>query len=50
MALAELTLITAQTARRYHIAEPSGPAPSHHVTTFGALEPTGLRLRATPRA
>ncbi|MGP3974389.1 cytochrome P450 [Streptomyces sp. 8N114] len=49
MALAELTLLTAETARRYHLSEPAGPAPSHQVTTFGALTPAGLRLRATRR-
>ncbi|MEU7135481.1 cytochrome P450 [Streptomyces sp. NPDC046261] len=49
MAMAELTLITAETARRYHLHEPPGPGPSHQVTTDGALVPAGLRLRATPR-
>lgn len=50
MALAELTLIAAETARRYHLSEPPGPVPSHRIATFGALTPVGLRLRATPRS
>ncbi|MDJ1137314.1 cytochrome P450 [Streptomyces iconiensis] len=49
MALAILTLLTAETARRHHLSEPPGPEPSHRVTTFGALTPNDLRLRATPR-
>ncbi|WP_229924871.1 cytochrome P450 [Streptomyces sulfonofaciens] len=49
LALAELTLITAETARRLHLHEPPGPAAGHRVDTLGALTPTGLRLRATPR-
>ncbi len=49
MAMAELTLIAAEVARRYRLREPPGPEPSHQVTTDGALTPTGLRLLATPR-
>ncbi|MFF4396975.1 cytochrome P450 [Streptomyces sp. NPDC001480] len=49
LAMAMLTLLTAQTARRYHLSEPPGPEPSHQVTTFEGLTTAGLRLRATPR-
>ncbi|MGW8955641.1 cytochrome P450 [Streptomyces sp. NPDC055709] len=49
MTMAELTLITAETARRYRLHEPDGPNPSHQATTFGALTPTNLRLLATRR-
>jgi cytochrome P450 len=49
LAMAMLTLLTAQTARRYHLSEPPGPGPSHQVTTLEGLAPVGLRLRATLR-
>ncbi|MFE7526487.1 cytochrome P450 [Kitasatospora sp. NPDC057542] len=49
LAMAVLTLLTAQTARRYHVSEPPGPEPGYQVTTFGGLAPDGLRLRATSR-
>ncbi|MEV7184569.1 cytochrome P450 [Kitasatospora sp. NPDC093102] len=49
LAMAVLTLLTAQTARRYHVSEPPGPEPGYHVTTFGGLATEGLRLRATSR-
>ncbi|MFG2846126.1 hypothetical protein ACGF12_23590 [Kitasatospora sp. NPDC048296] len=47
--MAMLTLLTAQTARRYHVSEPPRPEPSYRLTTFGGLTPVGLRLRATSR-
>ncbi|MEU9452424.1 cytochrome P450 [Streptomyces sp. NPDC048277] len=49
LAMAMLTLLTAQTARRYHLSEPPGPEPAYQVTTFEGLTTAGLRLRATPR-
>ncbi|MGW1754576.1 cytochrome P450 [Streptomyces mirabilis] len=49
LAMAMLTLLTAQTARRYHVSEPPGPEPSYQVTTFVGLATVGLRLRATVR-
>ncbi|MFS4092417.1 cytochrome P450 [Streptomyces sp. AF1A] len=49
LAMAMLTLLTAQTARRRRLSEPPGPDPSHQVTTFEGLAPAGLRLRAVPR-
>ncbi|MFE7332063.1 cytochrome P450 [Streptomyces sp. NPDC057565] len=50
LAMAMLTLLTAQTARCYHLSEPPGPEPSHQVTTFEGLTTAGLRLRATLRS
>ncbi|AWW38504.1 cytochrome P450 [Streptomyces cadmiisoli] len=49
LAMAMLTLLTAQTARRHHLSEPPGPEPGFEVTTFEGLATVGLRLRATPR-
>ncbi|MFE9559183.1 cytochrome P450 [Streptomyces sp. NPDC006692] len=49
LAMAMLTLMTAQTARRYHLSEPPGPEPSYQVTTLEGLAAAGLRLRATLR-
>ncbi|MEV7386783.1 cytochrome P450 [Streptomyces sp. NPDC091215] len=49
LAMAMLTLVTAQTARRHQLSEPPGPEPSHQVTTFVGLATAGLRLRATLR-
>lgn len=49
LAMAMLTLLTAQTARRYHLSEPPGPEPGYRVTTFEGLATVGLRLRATER-
>ncbi|MBW8799396.1 MAG: cytochrome P450 [Streptomyces sp.] len=49
LAMAMLTLLTAQTARRHHLSEPPGPQPSHQVATLEGLATVGLRLRATPR-
>ncbi|MEU9346849.1 cytochrome P450 [Streptomyces sp. NPDC048278] len=49
LAMAMLTLLTAQTARRYHLSEPPGPEPGYRVTTLEGLAPVGLRLRATSR-
>jgi cytochrome P450 len=49
LAMAMLTLLTAQTARRQRLSEPPGPEPSHQVTTFEGLATAGLRLRATLR-
>jgi cytochrome P450 len=49
LAMAMLTLLTAQTARRRRLSEPPGPDPSHQVTTFEGLATVGLRLRAVPR-
>ncbi|MES4888884.1 cytochrome P450 [Streptomyces sp. NPDC096012] len=49
LAMAMLTLLTAQTARRHHLSEPPGPEPAFQVTTFEGLTPVGLRLRATLR-
>ncbi len=49
VAMAELTLIAAETARRQCLREPPGSGPSHRVTTWGGLAPDGLRLRAVPR-
>ncbi|MFB7222630.1 cytochrome P450, partial [Streptomyces sp. NPDC056227] len=50
LAMAMLTLLTAQTARCYHLSEPPGPEPSYRVTTFEGLTTVGLRLRATLRS
>ncbi|MFD9279180.1 cytochrome P450 [Streptomyces mirabilis] len=50
LAMAMLTLLTAQTARRYHLSEPPGPEPGYQVTTFVGLATVGLRLRATVRS
>ncbi|MEU7423224.1 cytochrome P450 [Streptomyces sp. NPDC040750] len=50
LAMAMLTLLTAQTARRYHLSEPPGPEPGYQVTTFQGLATVGLRLRATSRS
>ncbi|MEV6162002.1 cytochrome P450 [Streptomyces sp. NPDC052052] len=50
LAMAMLTLLTAQTARRHHVSEPPGPEPSYRLTTFGGLATDGLRLRATLRS
>ncbi|MFE9612194.1 cytochrome P450 [Streptomyces sp. NPDC006012] len=50
LAMAMLTLLTAQTARRYRLGEPPGPEPGYQVTTFGGLATVGLRLRATLRS
>ncbi|UXY27551.1 cytochrome P450 [Streptomyces sp. HUAS TT20] len=50
LAMAMLTLLTAQTARRYHLSEPAGPEPSYQVATFEGLATVGLRLRATVRS
>ncbi|MEV8456577.1 cytochrome P450 [Streptomyces sp. NPDC052095] len=49
LAMAMLTLLTAQTAHRYHVSEPPGPEPGYQVTTFEGLATAGLRLRATVR-
>ncbi|MGY5045830.1 cytochrome P450 [Streptomyces sp. 900105755] len=49
LAMAMLTLLTAQTARCYHLSEPAGPEPGYQVTTLEGLAPVGLRLRATAR-
>ncbi|MFF5147431.1 cytochrome P450 [Streptomyces sp. NPDC013157] len=49
LAMAMLTLLTAQTARRYHLSEPPGPEPSYQVTTLEGLATVGLRLRASSR-
>ncbi|WP_330335951.1 cytochrome P450 [Streptomyces sp. NBC_00557] len=49
LAMAMLTLLTAQTARRYDVSEPPGPEPSYQVTTLEGLAPVGLRLRADLR-
>ncbi|MFB7115466.1 cytochrome P450 [Streptomyces sp. NPDC056190] len=49
LAMAMLTLLTAQTARCYHVSEPPGPEPGYQVTTFEGLATAGLRLRATVR-
>ncbi|MEU4039908.1 cytochrome P450 [Streptomyces collinus] len=49
LAMAMLTLLTAQTARRHRLSEPPGVQPSHRVTTFEGLATAGLRLRAVPR-
>ncbi|MFE7044125.1 cytochrome P450 [Streptomyces atratus] len=50
LAMTMLTLLTAQTARCYHLSEPPGPEPSYQVTTFEGLATVGLRLRATLRS
>ncbi|MFG2855546.1 cytochrome P450 [Streptomyces mirabilis] len=50
LAMAMLTLLTAQTARRYQLSEPPGPEPSYQVTTLEGLATVGLRLRATLRS
>ncbi|MFI1761646.1 cytochrome P450 [Streptomyces sp. NPDC020800] len=50
LAMAMLTLLTAQTARRYDVSEPSGPEPGYQVATFEGLATVGLRLRATLRS
>ncbi|MFI9630917.1 cytochrome P450 [Streptomyces sp. NPDC052042] len=50
LAMAMLTLLTAQTARCYHLSEPPGPEPGYQVTTLEGLAPVGLRLRATSRS
>ncbi|MFH8476925.1 cytochrome P450 [Streptomyces sp. NPDC018000] len=49
MAMAELTLIAAETARLHHLHEPPGPGPHYALHTHSGLTPVGLRLRATPR-
>ncbi|MFG2881245.1 cytochrome P450 [Streptomyces sp. NPDC048297] len=49
LAMAMLTLLTAQTARSYQLSEPPGPEPGYRVTTLEGLATTGLRLRATAR-
>ncbi|MGW3205762.1 cytochrome P450 [Streptomyces sp. NPDC001135] len=49
LAMAMLTLLTAHTARCYHLSEPPGPEPSYQVATFEGLATAGLRLRATLR-
>lgn len=49
LAMAMLTLLTAQTARRCHVSEPRGPEPGYQVTTLEGLATVGLRLRATLR-
>ncbi|MFF3787667.1 cytochrome P450 [Streptomyces sp. NPDC001933] len=49
LAMAMLTLLTAQTARRYHLSEPLGPEPGYQLTTFEGLATPGLHLRATVR-
>jgi cytochrome P450 len=49
LAMAMLTLLTAQTARRYHLSEPPGQEPSYQVATLEGLATVGLRLRATLR-
>lgn len=49
LAMAMLTLMTAQTARRYHLSEPPGAEPGYRVTTFEGLATAGLHLRATLR-
>ncbi|MFB7666333.1 cytochrome P450 [Kitasatospora sp. NPDC056138] len=50
LAMAMLTLLTAQAARRYHVSEPPGPEPSYRLTTLEGLTTVGLRLRATVRS
>ncbi|MFF4835820.1 cytochrome P450 [Streptomyces sp. NPDC001315] len=50
LAMAMLTLLTAQTARRHDLSEPPGPEPGYQVATFGGLATVGLRLRATVRS
>ncbi|MFF4312269.1 cytochrome P450 [Streptomyces sp. 900105755] len=49
LAMAMLTLLTAQTARRHHLSEPPGPGPGYQVTTLEGLATVGLRLRAALR-
>ncbi|MFD4510189.1 cytochrome P450 [Streptomyces sp. NPDC058457] len=49
LAMAMLTLLTAQTARAHQLSEPPGPEPSYQVTTLEGLATAGLRLRATSR-
>lgn len=49
LAMAMLTLMTAQTARRYHLSEPPGAEPGYRITTFEGLATAGLCLRATLR-
>ncbi|MER7025348.1 MULTISPECIES: cytochrome P450 [Streptomyces] len=49
-AMAEMTLVTVETACRYRFHEPPGPDAGHQVTTDRALTPSGLRLCAVPRA
>ncbi|WP_329467316.1 cytochrome P450 [Streptomyces sp. NBC_01431] len=49
LAMAMLTLLTAQIASRYHLSELPGPEPGYQVTTFEGLATDGLRLRATVR-
>lgn len=49
LAMAMLTLLTAQTARCLHLSEPPGPEPSYQVNTFEGLVTAGLHLRATSR-
>ncbi|MFK0160271.1 cytochrome P450 [Streptomyces sp. NPDC090499] len=49
LAMAMLTLLTAQTARCHHLSVPSGPEPGYQVTTLEGLATVGLRLRATLR-
>ncbi|WP_094220579.1 cytochrome P450 [Streptomyces diastatochromogenes] len=50
LAMAMLTLLTAQTARCCHLSEPPGPEPTYQVATFEGLATVGLRLRATSRS
>ncbi|MFJ9680648.1 cytochrome P450 [Streptomyces sp. NPDC101194] len=50
LAMAMLTLLTAQTARCYRLSEPSAPESGYQVTTLEGLTPVGLRLRATSRS
>lgn len=50
LAMAMLTLLTAQTARRYHLSEPPGQQPGYQVTTLEGLATVGLHLRATLRS
>ncbi|WP_236041897.1 cytochrome P450 [Streptomyces sp. Y2F8-2] len=47
LAMAVLTVLTAQTAHRYHLSD--GPEPGYRVTTFEGLATPGLHLRATVR-
>ncbi|MGW1867057.1 cytochrome P450 [Streptomyces mauvecolor] len=50
LAMAMLTLMTAQTARLYHLSEPPGAEPGYRVTTLEGLATAGLHLRATLRS
>ncbi|MFJ5531706.1 cytochrome P450 [Streptomyces sp. NPDC093261] len=49
LATLELTLVTAEAARRYQFHEPPGPLPSHEIHSDGCNAPAGLRLRVTTR-